>query len=387
MSGLDIAIDEQLAAALRGERGVDPDVLAAPQNSAEVIDRINYHGISGLLWGDRAAKSRWHPTIKTHIRDVALYRTMWELRHREMLQLLLDELAAAKIIAIVLKGTALAYDLYTHPGIRERGDSDLLIDPCDLAAARRILARQGFERLSGDDAGSEDFRLQEVWGRSCGGDMAHHIDLHWHLLNAPALAELFPFAECAQDQIALPRLGPNAWAMDRVRTLIHTCIHRTMNFISPYFVDGQTYYGGDRLIWLNDIRLLVDSFSPAQWETFCHVASSKGVAAECLDGLIASQRFLGTPIPHSVRKSLGAATTTPGPGAYLRSRQLGRAWRDLHAIRGLRRKLSYLRARAFPTRPFIRDKYPRHAGLPLPMLYAWRMVDLIRPRPTQSHER
>ena len=387
MSGLDIAIDEYLAAALRGERGLDPDVLAGPQNSATVIDRINYHGIAGLLWEDRAAISRWHVKITTHVRDAALARTMWELRHREMLRLLLDELAAAKIVAIVLKGTALAYDLYPFPATRERGDSDLLIDPCDHPAACHILARQGFESLSGDDAVATDYNLQEVWSRTCDGAMVHHIDLHWDLLNAPALARIFPFAECAQDLIALPRLGPDAWAMDRVRTLIHTCIHRTINFTSPYFVDGQTYYSGDRLIWLNDIHLLANSFSPEQWETFCHVANSKGVAATCLEGLIASQRILATPIPDSVRKVLDAATITPGPGAYLRSRQLGRAWRDLHAIPGLRRKLGYLRARAFPTRTFIRDKYSRYAGLPLPLLYARRMVDLIRTRPTRSHER
>lgn len=381
-----VAIDALLAAALRRENAFDHQVFAAADSTAAVVERINYHGISGLLRATPGAMAGWPEAIMARVRDGAVAQAIWELRHGQFLNHLLGELAAANITAILLKGTALAYDLYAAPATRDRGDSDLLIDPCDLVAARLILARQGFERVSGDD-GQDDFCLQEVWSRTCERDMDHHIDLHWHLLNAPALEGVLPFAECAATRIALPRLGPDAYAMDRVRTLIHTCIHRTLNFSSPYFVNGRTYYGGDRLIWLHDIHLFAEAFSPAEWEIFCRLAESKGMAAVCLDGLSTAQRVLGTPLPPSVRDALGAGSMASGPPAYMRAGQLGRAWRDLQAIPGLRRKMSYFRARVLPTPNFIRDKYPRHAGLPLPLLYARRLFDLVRARPTQSPKR
>ena len=217
--------------------------------------------------------------------------------------------------------------------------------------------------------------------------MAHHIDLHWQTLNCPALEAVLPVAECAATRIALPRLGPDAMAMDRVRTLIHTCIHRMLNFSSPYFVGDRIYYGGDRLIWLHDIHLLAGALSEAEWDTFCRLAVAKGVAAACLDGLLTAQRFLATPVPNSVRAVLGAGSIASRPAAYLHARQLGRAWQDFQAIPGVARTLGFALTRALPSSSFIRDKYPSHPGLPLLFLYIRRLFDLIRPRPTQSPER
>jgi len=384
MSSDETVIDGLLAAALRGESVFFPTALAELGHSEAVIARINYHGVAGLLCHDSGVMTGWPSEVTTHIRHTAVAQTMWELRHRDLLRILLGQMAGADIPAIVLKGTATAYDLYASPAMRARGDSDLLVDPGDLDRARQILAQYGYERSDSEDAASNEFSLQEVWSRTCDADMDHHIDLHWQLLNSPALARHFPFAECAREKLALPHLGPHAWAMDRVRTLLHTCIHRAINFSSPYFVDGRTYYGGDRLIWLNDIRLLARSFSPAQWTAFCHLAGALGYAAVCLDGLGASRRSLGTPVPASVHATLLRSGSAHGPAAYLRSRQLGRAWRDLLSVPGLRSKLAYLRFRSLPSRSFMYDKYPRLAGLPLPLLYARRLADLVRARPTHS---
>ena len=217
--------------------------------------------------------------------------------------------------------------------------------------------------------------------------MEHLIDLHWHVLNCPALDDVLPVGECIAERIALPRLGPDAMGLDRVRTLIHTCIHRMLNFSSPYFVGQQTFYGGDRLIWLNDINLLARALSDAEWIALVRLSVAKGVAAACLDGLLAAERLLATPIPSAVREALRNAPTTARPTAYLRARQFGRAWLDLRAMPGVRRKAGYLLARTLPSPAFVREKYPRQAGLPLPLLYARRLIDLFRARPVQSGER
>lgn len=383
MSESDVAIDELLAAVLRGEPAPGCDLFSAPGGEAAVVARIDYHGIGGLLRDTPGAMGDWPAAVTKRVRDVAVAQAMWELRHREILRELLGELAAVGILAIMLKGTAVAYDVYRTPATRDRGDSDILVGPDDLAETRIVLERLGFERDSGDGR-SDDFCLQEVWRRRCDGEAAHHVDLHWQLLNSPALEAVLPVGECAASRVPLPRLGPDAWALDRVRTMIHTCIHRTLNFSSPYFVGDRTFYGGNRLIWLHDIHLLAAALSPADWQSLSRLARNKGVAAACLDGLLAAQRFLGTPLPQQVLEALGAAPPAQGASAYLRSRQLGRAWQDLRAIRGSIRKIAYLRARTLPSPDFVRDKYPQLARLPLPLLYARRLLDLVRPRPAQG---
>ena len=377
------AIDTLLAASLRGEPASD----LGRADADAMLERITYHGIAGLLRDAPGAMAGWPQEISQRVSKEAVGQAMWELRHRHLLNDLLAGLASAKVVTLLLKGTALAYDLYPSPATRARGDSDLLIDPSALATARRVFEQLGFERVGVDGEHADRFALQEVWSQTCDGAMGHHIDLHWQTLKCPALSDILPVGECIAHRIALPRLGPDAMGLDRVRTLIHTCIHRMLNFTSPYFVGEQTYYGGDRLIWLNDIDLLARALSDAEWRSFVRLAIGAGVAAACLDGLLTTQRHLATPVPACVGEALGAASTRSRAAVYLRARQFGRAWQDLRAIRGVGRKYEYRLARALPSAAFVRDKFPLHAGLPLPLLYARRVFDLFRARPAQSAER
>jgi hypothetical protein len=365
------AIDGVIAAALRGE----PVDLPSNEQAALLVERVHYHGVAGLL-GQEAALAGWPEDAARAIRQEAFAATIWELRHRQLLALLLDAFAAAAIPARLLKGTALAYSLFAVPAARSRGDSDLLIRPADLARARAILGQQGFQC---DESGDDGFALQEPWSY-CGKEaVAHHVDLHWQVLNTPALAGVLRTEECFDDPVALPDLSPNAFAMSRPLMLVHACVHRSMHFTSPYFVDGRQYFGGDRLIWLYDIHLLGEAMPSSEWARFTALASERGVAGVCLDGLLTAQRFLSSKLPEDeiakLRRSPSASL------AYLSSRQFGRAWEDLKAMPGMRAKLGFARSRTFPSASFIRDKYPQLARLPLALLYARRMIDLVRPRP------
>ena len=377
MKADETAIDGLLAAALRGEAAAWPDGWPA----ALAVERIAYHGIAGLIAAEARALGDWPAAILAPVREQAIALAMWEMRHKAMLGELLAALTEARILALLLKGTALAYDLYPEPAARARGDSDLLIAPADLAPARSILARLGYCRQPLDAGIADDLALQEVWSLTCDAGTQHHLDLHWQLLNAPALRGVLDFGDCAADPHRLPRLAPDALAMNRVLTLLHTCIHRAMHLTSPYFVDGVTYYGGDRLIWAKDIDLLAGALSNEEWRRFTAAALDQEVASVCLDGLGTAQRLLGTVIPDQVREALGAARDER-PSAYLLGAgQARRAWQDLLAIRGWNRKIAYLAARALPSERFMRAKYPALGRSPLALLHVRRMIDLIRPRP------
>ena len=374
------AIDELLAAALRGETSAWPEAWPP----ALGIERVLYHGIAGLIAERGREVADWPSDLTEPVRAQAIAQAMWEMRHKPLLADLLAAFAEAGISALLLKGSALAYDLYPAPAARSRGDSDVLVAPADLEQARLVLGRLGFVRASDDDIAVDGLALQEVWSAPGDGGAWHHIDLHWQLLNAPALARVMSFDVCAEAPLALPRLSPVAIAMSRVATLVHTSIHRAMHITSPYFVDGVTYYGGDRLIWANDIDLLAGALCDEEWRAFSALAVRQGVAAVSLDGLRMAQRSLGTEIPRPVLDALGAAGDEPASAYLLGSGQAERAWRDLRAIRGLTRKLAYLAARALPSASFMRAKYPELERSPLALLHARRMVDLIRPRPDRK---
>lgn len=384
MTGNESKIDQLLASALRGEAATWPPDWSGANQSARVVERIAYHGIAGLIANQAQKLGDWPATVLTPVREQGIALAMWELRHKAVLGPLLAALNEEKILALLLKGTALAYDLYPSPATRARGDSDLLVAPADLGAVRSILTRLGYRCKPLDEAVADDLTLQEVWSLTWEGGTEHHIDLHWQLLNAPALRGVLEFSDCSARSIALPQLSPDALAMGHVLTLLHTCVHRAMHITSPYFVDGITYYGGDRLIWSNDISLLARSLSDTDWRHFSALAGTQGVARVCLNGLETARCSLGTKIPDWVCDELSALGPERASAYLLDSRQMGRAWKDLLAIRGWRRKVAYVAARALPSPAFVRGKYPKMSHMPLGLLYARRMVDLIRTRPKQG---
>lgn len=376
----DNRIDDLLAAALRGDAADWREEFS----DRHVTDRIAYHGIAGLLNERSSSLTDWSAPVIAYLRDQGIALAMWELRHKTVLGDLLGGFVDAGIEALVLKGTALAYDLYPLPATRARGDSDLLVAAADLAAARRVIERFGYRLEPLDDGIADDLALQEVWSLSCRAGTSHAIDLHWQLINAPALAGLLDFAACKADPLQLPRLGPSARAMSRPLTLLHSCIHRAMHLTSPYFVNGVTYYGGDRLIWARDIDLLAGALSQREWQDFTAAAIDQGVAAVCQGGLELAQRTLKCNIPADVMTSLEAVRAEQ-PSAYLLGAgQARRAWLDFRAIPGWRRKLAYVGARSLPSARFMRGKYPRMADRPLALLHVKRMIDLLRPRRSEG---
>jgi putative nucleotidyltransferase-like protein len=305
---------------------------------------------------------------------------MWELRHRIVLGEVLERLPADGISALLLKGSAIAYDLYDSPAIRERGDTDLLVAKGSREAARKVLADCEFARsLEGQDL-PDTLRSQEVWTLTSDDGTSHSIDLHWQPLNAPALDRQLSFGEMTRSARALPRLSEAAKAPSRTVMLLHACLHRGLHECAPYFVGGETYYGGNRLIWLYDLVLLGRAMTDADWRDFCQMAVDKRVADICVEGLSAAESRLGRFCPPFVHEELGSAKS----GFYFRSGQFGRALRDMFAVPGVQPKWQYLWARSVPTREFMRAKYPEMASRSLPALYMRRVLELVRKRPGQG---
>ncbi len=369
----DAKVDAYLAFALTGRAPWPADL--EPRTA---LARIVYHGLPGLL-ADRT--EGWPLEAAEPIRDAALAQSMWELRHRLVLSDLLGALEAASVRTLVLKGTALAYDLYDLPAARTRGDSDLLVAPDDVGAARRVLSDQGFSPFLGDPETLGARRLQEVWEKRTPDGLGHPIDLHWQALNAQALGHALPFDVAWTRARPLPRLAPGARALPLDLALLLACAHRAQHVFTPYLVEGETHYGGDRLIWLWDIHRLACALDAAGWDMLERSAQAGGLAAVALDGLRMAARLLDTPLPPPVIGRLAALPQdTPEARYLLGSGQVGRAWRDLRAARGTGARLAFLRDRLLPSAVFLRAKYPDRADGSLPALHLRRMADFLRPR-------
>ncbi|MEH6836219.1 MULTISPECIES: nucleotidyltransferase family protein [Falsihalocynthiibacter] len=377
-------VDLLLSAAISNPRTEWPHEWRDSDSSIEnlTIERALYHGIAGVLIAPQLQLENWPQRILDALLAQSRAQAMWELRHRSIVAHLILELTAQKVTPILLKGTALAYDVYDEPYWRQRGDTDILVRDEDLAQTRETLRNCGFKMAASMTATHDPSSLQEPWEKDLGNGHVHEIDLHWRVMKGWALGDLFTFEEALRQNHHLPRLCKGAMSFGPVLALLHACVHRAQHISSPYYVDGVKYFGGDRLIWLNDIHLLAASLSSDQWDELCDQGEGKSVAEICYVALKTAERLLGTPIPPQVMSRMEASAQIESkPGKYLlRSEPTRQVWYDFVAVPGGRKKIAFIKWRLFPPETFMRAKYPDMAERSLPFLYGRRMLHFFRRR-------
>jgi hypothetical protein len=288
-------------------------------------------------------------------------------------------MAHAGIVTAVLKGTALACSVYPSPALRPRGDTDLLADAEQVEPVHAILRRHGFERTADSFADSSaGVARQECWETRV-GDTAQTIDLHWGLMNAWTLSSLLPTSEVLADSLPLPGLSPNARRIANEAALYHACIHRAVHVHSPYHVGAQSYFGGDRLIWLYDMHLLVPQMTSADWARLVDRCRKDDTADLCLEALERAAARLDTPVPPDVLQALRALPSKGRVSGHLLQASPSRQFlTDLMHVPGAGGKLRLIRMRLLPPEAFMRARYPAQASWPLWALYLRRIVRWLR---------
>jgi hypothetical protein len=355
----DDEIDQFLAQALCGgsvwPQGADP---------RRVVARAVYHGISGSLAG---RLDGWPPEAAEAMGLQAKSQAMWEMRHQQILAQLLDTLDRVGLRVLVLKGSALAYDLYAQPNLRARGDTDLLIERADLQEARRLLAEQGFTRAS-DGMGENEFaRLEETWFTRSSDGLRHDIDLHWSAFNSASLSRAIAFEDAFSRARSLLRLSPVARGLPLDLALLYACAHKAMHVKET-----------DRLIWTQDIDLLARSLSPGDWTRLVEACAVAGLGPVCVEGLEAAAGRFGTPWPDGALARLESARWGSQATRYLRNQgRIGQMWSDLLATPGTRGRWHYLRVGLFPPAEHMRAKYSNAVRQPLPVLYLRRAAGFL----------
>lgn len=367
-------IDEFLCGFLRGEHSRWPDA-AGETFADDVLARAGYHGVLPLVH-DRlqrapASAQGWPPRVLQACRDDALGHAMWELHHRERLTRVLTQLATINVRPVLFKGTALAYRNYPQAALRVRSDTDLLIAPEARAETAALLEALGFSKQL--DAGG-DFVFQQASFVSQGEGGKHALDLHWRISNLELWSRLFSYQELLGRACALPQLGAAAWAAGPVDALLLACMHRATHERAPYYCDGRAYYGGDRLIWLYDIHLLVGGLSPQDWDDVIGRAREKGMLAVCLAGLERARARFGTAVPEPVMAALRPQGKPEALARYLLSGALRQRWLEYCAIAGLGNKVGFLVDSVFPPASYMAQKYSQAQTCWLPWLYLRRVI-------------
>ena len=330
----------------------EPVSVCAPVPE-DVLAKARADGVH-LLLADRVSL----PSLAVELREAAIIEA---LRARELRDVL-GGLARAGVRPVLLKGAALAYTHYRRPELRPRSDTDLMIPATARDDVAGALAASGYQRppeIDGDVAiGQCHFVKSDRQG------LEHALDVHWRVSNVRTFAEALTYEELALDAVAVPALGPHAWAPSPVHSLLVACIHRVAHH------DDTTH-----LLWLFDVHVLARALTPVEREAFASLAVARRMRAVCTRTLTLAQEALGG-LDGTWIDSLSSADAEEEPSAAFVGgglRQADILKSDLAAT-AWAFKLQLLREHLFPSPSYMRQRYPRWPALLLPLAYARRIV-------------
>lgn len=339
---------------MRGEVQSWPDSLTAaltPSLTTDELRAIVEHGVGPLVY----ARLRL-PQLRTDAIHAAAHEPLRAIDLAEVL----SALAAREVDVLIMKGTALAYDLYPAPELRPRSDTDLLIARDDLAAVRTTMLALGFEEhpSSGDEHGLR----QAVFTRAPG--MVY--DVHWAATNVPAFDAVLRFEELRPRAIALPQLGPHARGLSHVDALLLACIHRVAH-----------HHDSDRLIWLVDIDLLRERMSHQEHERFWRLAAQGRVVGVCTRSIEVADAWLSR-TPHDLAGEFLSSDelARDEPSRAFLDRDITHGGVLAASLRALpwRARIERLWQVAFPPAAFMRQQFGTRHAVTLPWWYFYRGV-------------
>lgn len=354
-------LDEWLASVLRGEPISDAWQSAGVD---AVFEAAVGHDIVPLIADKLAAGTAIDSALQRRFREASQRSAATDLAVEVELKRLLTACAAAGVDALLIKGSHLAYTHYDRSDLRSRVDSDLIIDRAQRDATIGVLESLGYHadaKMSGELTATQQLFVLRRHDAAI-----HLVDLHWRLASPQVFAHVLSFDELRATSQPIPRLSSVARGPSNLHALLIACMHRV----------AHHHDEAERLKWIMDIHVIASRLRVDEWSQFMTLAVSREVVAVCRDGLEQSAAWLQTPVPAAVREhpawSRASAETTAD---YLAPRtQASIVMADLRSLPGWSDRCRLVTEHLFPGATYMRRIYAPGSTLPLPMLYAWRIV-------------
>ena len=299
---------------------------------------------------------RW--SRNTALKQAAIEAAATEAFHLVALRRVIAILAGEGVTPLILKGSALAYQLYPAPEMRPRGDTDLFVREADIPRIRAALVREGYvERItSGDRHGLRQalFLATDAHGAE------HAFDVHWSIANPSAFSDAIDYEEAAGEALSIDAIDARARGLDRVRAMMLACIHRVAH-----------HHASDRMVWLLDIHLLAATFTSADWEKLWAIATERGVVRVVAGSLEAAERALGTPWTRPAVMPQGEPSAVYLRRDVRRGRILAS---ELGGLHGWRERATRIVDLAFPPFAYMQQAFGVQHRIFLPFFYGVRGV-------------
>lgn len=360
---------EQLAAWLRSDGPIGRAVPTTHGAWIELATAACQDGLAGLLL---EAAGRFNIEMPAHartkLRSAAVAVAARNIALRTELERVLRGLNEAGIPVMLLKGAALLDETYGRFDLRAMADLDLLVGIDRVATAQRLLADLGCRE--GELVVREGFFPAYYYETELvtDGIMPARLDLHVRPFRPLRTARTIPDDALWHGAVKVRRGTSEAWVPRVEFQFIHLAVH-------------AAYHGWARLIWLYDMKRLVDvEGDRIDWALVADTARRWRVSHPLRCTLLRLREFLEpvgppelvdrlTEHPVSWRDRLvlaHAPSDAASPVAHV--------FINLLTTPGWRFRAGYLWALMRPDKRHLEEVYPfRHTGWTI-VAQAWRWL-------------
>jgi len=346
------------------ENDVDWDDFWAQASSHSVAPLI-YHTLrddSTILpvWAKEKLQSAYYQSAR---HNTLLYEELGEIVHA---------FNDARVPVILLKGAALAKEVYGNIALRPMGDLDILVKREDMARAGELFLRRGY--LVRDHAHSYLRHATFTRGNS---HWATHIEPHWHIVSSAYYRRSIPAEWLWQDPVELTIGDVTALRLSPQAAIFHACLHML----------DHIGIKDSLLFWLCDI-VEISRRHDIDWDTLADRAVQFKIVLPVRSILQESRKLLNLRIPdHVLQRMLAHRTGFLEKKAHqfclspVRS-SASKAFYDFFAVEGLPTKFRLLFSRLLPDRDYMIARYsirnPRLVPLYYPYMIGQAVLDSFK---------
>jgi hypothetical protein len=340
-------------------------------SSQYLLDIAINHGLSavilknieGLIYAGRIQESMLSNALKTF----KIFQTKDQFRQNIINQNeleILNALMLADADFVLLKGFVLNYYLYDAQNLRPKTDVDLIISKSSDKQIKEVFESNGyFNPLSWEP---KYIFSQYTMRKKLNSGVNIDFDVHFKISNSKKLSKILSFSEIKEKSFLFEIDQVKYSFICKEHALIHASFH-----LLQHILEGNHF----KAIWLYDIHLLATKFTPMEQRKLIKLIESKKIQSIVKRALEIVNNYLPSEQAQALIAGLSVLAINDDYSYLMKGKSKIRlVLADLAAMDKYVDKISYIREILFPPRSVIRKKYPLKRGVPIVMLYIWRLI-------------
>jgi len=331
---------------------------------SRLIEQAMKEGVAGILYKSLLASGALDSLDREHRETLqaVYYQTVrMNLRLMHALKQVLSQANQREVPLVVLQGMDLLNDPYEDIGLRPMTDIDLWVSRRDYEELVRILQVLGYER---DDVYASTFKQGPIV-----------FDIHTHILWADRIRARKLLLGRGEEHLigevrAIKIEGEKALCLSSYDQVLYLSLHAFK-------------HRAERLIWLVDIKRLLERWNAADWESLVRRAEDLGQRKTLTYIFFLLEQVFHFVIPSDALKLLQEKKLSPLEKEILRGRVNKGSlplWGPVFLFSselGPGKRLAFFLENLFPRTEVLRQVFPTPPHLKPWQLYGKRALQLI----------